>query len=207
MMERVAKDLDYLSNITFSNSYTKYGLPKMNSERHQYETSSKYSEICSDFYGNLGGNWSTFKKLRTFTAASGEGFLGFRDPLSEETRVEPVVMLTVKPELVGYVRKCIFLKEDVHPDALTLVVKKGFDHKSFPFKGLRSAYRKNILKPAKAAGIKIKEVDSIALTPITKEPKSDSRVLSIKEAAQKDSFIEFMEHASRKWNPNKSENF
>ena len=180
----------------FDNSYQEYSIKGNLYQKNSWANSSKYAIIVDDFFGNQGNSVDPFKKLRTFTAVSDIGFLGYRKLGHAGYVTEPVVMITVKPELVGYVKKCIFLGEDIHPDALTITVRKGFDHKSFVYKGLRSAYRKNILKPAKAEGIEIKEVDKIELVPTTQPPAADSRILSAKAAKEKDTFLEFMEHLS-----------
>lgn len=173
----------------FDNGYNEFDVGGGHLAGNRWNRSGKYAELVESFKGIIDGD--TTRTFRTFTSISFPGFIGVKDVRSHEYRIDPLVMVTVKPELVGYVKQCLFLGEEIHPDALTIVVKKGFDHKSFIYKGLRSAYRKHILKPAKISGIEIKEVDNIQLTPITKKPEANSRLVSAQSDAEKNSFLEF----------------
>ena len=109
---------------------------------------------------------------------------------NEDYELDPLFMISVKPESVRYVVECMLLDESPHPDVFTLWVKNSFDHKDFAHKGLRSNFRKHVLRPAKADGITVRHIDKIELTQPTESPSKGIRIPSLKKKAIKASFIE-----------------
>lgn len=161
-----------------------------------YGSGGRYADVM-DYFTGFRTSWinNTIVKhvFRSFTCYVGKGIFGCNNSVDWSSRTqnpefEILCMVTIKPEYIEYVSLCMAMKEDIHPDVCTIWVKKGFDHKSFPHKGLRSMYRKNLLKPAKAAGITIRELDKIKVTQDTKSPAEGIRIPSKRMEAIKDAF-------------------
>jgi hypothetical protein len=69
--------------------------------------------------------------------------------------IVPLFVLVTKPEYVEYIKKCLMLGEDFHPDAVKLLVNSELDITRTYYRLLRPRYRKHIKTVCEKKGIEI----------------------------------------------------
>ena len=96
----------------------------------------------------------------------------------------PLYILSCKRDDIDYVRKCIMLNREIHPDAVKLFVNEDLDVTRGDFQSIRPSYRKNVKKPLLQQGVEIITVSNFdnMFNRITK-PKAASLTGYIKEMA------------------------
>lgn len=99
----------------------------------------------------------TEHRLRLSKYLASFGFLA----IIENENFNVLFSYMVKTEMVPYIKMCMVLGEEPHPDALELWVNDKLDVTRGEYKNIRSKYRKEVKKDAQQKGIKIENCSNI----------------------------------------------
>tara|TARA_B100001939_G_scaffold17644_1_gene14702 strand:+ start:851 stop:1870 length:1020 start_codon:yes stop_codon:yes gene_type:complete len=137
------------------NNYGRVSYKKLFNKVISGDPSSYYN--CKHFSFQL-DNLRTSSYLSNYGFCAKINWTNSRSPIFKFIKdIEVLFSYMVKVEMVPYVKMCLLLGEEPHPDSLELWVNDKLDVPKGEHKNIRPRYRKNVKNFAESRGIKIEE--------------------------------------------------